>query len=426
MPITRNHSLVSKEELQAFFDDFENNSTVLEGGGLSFPNFLAVNNMEEILPDAFIVKPPLQRRAAIRLFSKALYKARQDGPLTEESIISRANQIHHKDRALPLKKFTLWTKIRAKGMGETPGFRLKWRDISICTAANLPKWLQLQPFHNSSVGDVNPASPAGSGYVIVSCRERLEDDAVERMLGTLQLIMALINLYETRGIWTLLSGNYWTAGKLRAGPFHFVFKEKTFLGKNCIWYDPNYDDRAWNVQIPAFKDYLKIIPHVRKVLNNLAAHPLKGVLVTTLQLMQDAFETRDGNHRLLRFWAALEKLYVEGWAPERSNQKVIERATFADADYQLTRWQLSHIARARNEHVHARGHEDAHLDLAQTLRELLARHVLYWIFHGAHFRDHKAMLAYVDLPRDDKSLVALRAAVDQRIELNKTRSDAVR
>ncbi|WP_174688468.1 hypothetical protein [Sphingopyxis witflariensis] len=424
MPINRNDKVVSNEQLQAFFDDFESSSTVLEGGGLSFPSLQANGYWNEILPDAFIVKPALRRSAAIRLFRRALYQSRRDGPLTAESIRKRADEIHRSDRAVRLKNFTLWTKIRVTGMDDAQNLKFKWGDVSIRITAQLPKWLRLDPFQHASIGPVDPSEPALSGYAILSCRERLEEDAVDRMLDAFQLLMALMNIYETRGNWTIMSGNNWTAGQLRMGPFQFVFQERKSLGKNRIWYDPNYSERAWNEHLPDFSKYLEVAPFTRQALAALTNHPLKRVLVSALQLVQDAFEARDGNHRLLRFWTALEKLYVEDWAPDRSNQKVIDRATFADDEHLLTRWQLSHVARLRNEHVHARGHEDAFMQQAQMLRALLTRHLLHWIFHGRDFDKHEALLAYVDLPRDDNALKAMRKIINRRLNLNRRQRES--
>lgn len=423
MAIKRNSKLVPDEQLNAFFRDFESASKVLEDGRLSFPNFPAISHLLEIIPDAFIIKPALQRSAAIQLFRKALYQSRREGVLTAEAVIERAQKIHVNDRAVSFKKFTLWTKIRARRMDEAPNLRFKWGQVSIRTVARLPKWLQLKPFETSDFGQVDPSHPAGSGYVILSCNERLEDDAVGTMLEALHLWMALLNLYDTRGSWTIMAGNNWTAGQLRAGPYQFVFKERQFLGKSHIWYDPNYNEKAWNEHLPMFENYVKFALFTRKALSVLTNHPLKHVLVTALQLAQDGFETRDGNHRLLRFWAALEKLYVEDWARDRSNQKVIDRATFADDDYHLTRWQLGHIARLRNEHVHARGHESAFLEQCQVLRDLLTRHLLHWIFSGRDFKNHGDLLAYVDLPRNDQALELLRKSIDRRLKLNKKRRE---
>ncbi|MBK5265590.1 MAG: hypothetical protein JJE34_10230, partial [Alphaproteobacteria bacterium] len=122
MPIKRN-KLVSNEQLQALFDDFESSSTVLESGGLRFSSFRATNYLQETLPDAFIVKPAMRRSAAIRLFRMALHQSRRDGPLTAEAVIERAEEIHRNDRAVSLKKFTLWTKIRAKKMDQAQNLK---------------------------------------------------------------------------------------------------------------------------------------------------------------------------------------------------------------------------------------------------------------------------------------------------------------
>lgn len=418
MPIRRNKKLASDEELQAFFDDFESMSTVQEDGSLSFPGFLAFNNLEEILPDAFIVKPVLRRSAAIRLFRKALYSVRREGVLTADALIERAEDFYRTDRAKKLSSFAMWTKIRAGHFDENYSFNFKWGEVSISIASHLPKWLQLKSFFKSGLGEIDPSLPMRSGYIILKCRERLADDAVDRMFDALYLLMALMNVYESQGNWTIMSGRNWTAGQLRMGPYQFVFQENTFL-ENYIWYDPDYDDDAWIEQLPKFEKFRKIVPFVRRCLSKLTDHPLKYILVTSLQLAQNGFEARNGNHRILRFWAALEKLYVEDWARDRSNQKVIERATFADSDARLTRWELGHIARLRNEYVHARGHEDMFMAQSQMLRDLFGRHILHWIYHGRNFDSHDDLLAYVDLPTDDKALMKMQRLIARRIKLNK-------
>jgi hypothetical protein len=419
MQITRNIKLVSNEQLQALFDDFERISKVREDGTLSFNSFLATIEWKELLPDAFNIKPALRRSTAIRLFYKALSQARRDGALTADAVIARAKDAYRQDHAIRLKKFTLWTKIRASGMDPTKNLRFKWGNVSMRTVAKLPKWLLIKPFV-SGVNLVDPNQPKNGGYIILSCQERLEDDAVDLMIDALQLLMALMNIYETRGAWTITTDdNNWTAGGLRMGPFQFVFQGKRYLGRP--WYDPNYDEKAWKERLTKFERYLKIAPFTKKALLTLENHPLKQVLVTAAQLAQDAFEARDGNHRLLRFWAALEKIYVEESARERSNEKVINRASFADEDYQVTKWKLSHVARLRNEHVHSRGQQGSFMQQGQMLRDLLSRHILHWIFHGHDFDKHEALLAYVDLPREDNALKALQKNIDRRIKLNEQR-----
>lgn len=420
MPISRNSKLVSNKQLQEFFDQFESMTEVVEGG-ISFPSIRAFANFEEMLPDAFTVKPRLRRPAAIRIFRKALYDCRRKGPLTADALIARAEEIYRRDRDVQLKDFTLWTKIRIHGIDRTQVLKFKWGEVSIRLCGQLPKWLRLNPFHNSDIGYVAPDNPVRSAYVILSCRERKEDDAVDRMLDALNLLMALMNIYQTRGSWTLMSSSNWTAGELRMGHCQFVFQDRKFLGEDHIWHDPNYDDAAWNAPHPGLEKYLKIVPLTRKALSALSRHPLNHVLVPALQISQDAFEASEGNHRLLRFWTALEKIYVEDGNRDRSNQKVIDRATFVDPDHHLMQWQLGHISRLRNEHVHARGHGDAFMEQSQVLRDLFTRHILHWIFHGRTFDSHEELLAYVDLPRTDEALKRERKLVARRLALNKNK-----
>lgn len=418
MPIKRNKKLVSDRQLQEFFDLFESMTEVVEGG-ISFPTIRAFNSFEELLPDAFIVKPDIRRPAAIRIFRQALYKCRREGPLSAEALIGQAEEIYRQNRAVHFKDFTLWTKIALHGMSPSQIIKFKWGDVSIRLCGQLPKWLRLEPFANSGIGHVTPETSDRSAYVILSCRERKEDDAVDRMLDALNLLMALMNIYQTRGSWTIVSGSNWTAGQLRMGPFQFVFQDRRFLGEDRIWYVPNFNEEAWHAQHPSLEKYLKIVPFTRKALSALSGHPLKDVLVPALQISQDAFEANEGNHRLLRFWTALEKIYVEEGNRERSNQKVIDRATFSDTNYHLTRWQLGHISRLRNEHVHARGHGDAFMEQSQVLRDLFTRHILHWIFHGRTFDRHEDLLAYVDLPQTDEALKRERKLVDRRLALNR-------
>ena len=162
---------------------------------------------------------------------------------------------------------------------------------------------------------------------------------------------------------------------------------------------------------------LQVVPMARRALATLEAHPIRDVLVRAIQLLQEGFATRDSSHRLLRYWSALEQLYVEADTKGRSNDKVLERAVFAEIDPDLSRWKLEHIARLRNDYVHAGGSGDDLHDMCQFLRRMLARHINHWIFRGADLADHSALLAYVRLPSDRTALLQMRDLIDRRIEL---------
>lgn len=390
--------------------------TEVSAAGLSYVHD-DFQELYEILPDAFAVKPAISRSEAVALFSKAIIECRRSGTLTGDAIVKRATAIHRKVLAVPQVPFTVWTKFRARGMLHAPGFTLKWHDIRLRSAAQLPRWLQVDEYLLSGVGRIYPRKPDSYGHVILNCSDRDEDRAVDRMLDALQLMLGLLNMYETWGRSYWWGGRNWTEGGLWQGPHQFVFRERRFRGEERIWYNPDYHLDAWDRHPPKMERILQIVPMARRALAALEAHPLRSVLVRAIQLLQEGFATRDSSQRLLRYWSALEQLYVEADSKGRSNDKVLERAVFAEVNPDLSRWKLEHIARLRNDYVHAGGSGDDLHHMCQFLRQMLARHINHWIFRGANFADHRALLAYVKLPADRAALLQMRDLIDRRIEL---------
>jgi hypothetical protein len=413
MPISRNRRLVDDATLATLFSAFEE-GTQLSEHGLSYQR-LDFLELYEILPDAFSVRPAISRSEAIDLFGQALRDCRHAGPLTAEAMIRRATSIQRTRLAIPQRCYTLWTKFRAQNMAHSPGFRLNWRGVLVRSASSLPAWLDLDEYFLNGVGRIFPRQPHSYGHIILSCEDRREDRAVDRMMDALQLILGLINMYETWGRYSHWGGRNWTEGGLWLGPHQFVFERRKFRGEERIWYNPDFDKDAWNRHPPRMPRVLQIIPRVRRALAALDGHPFCDILTRAIMLLQDGFATRDSSHRLLRYWSALEQLYVEADAKGRSNEKVLERATFADLDPALSTWKLEHIARLRNDYVHAGGSDDDLHPLCQFLRDWLGRHINHWIFNGGDLADHAAMLQFVKLPGDRITLASMRDIIDRRI-----------
>lgn len=422
MPVRRNKRLVSDQMLAALLHQFEE-GTEIGSAGLSYLRH-DFNELYQILPDAFEVKPSISRSEAVRLFSQALRDCRHSGTLSGTAIAERAAVIHKIALAVPSIQFTLWTKFRAQGMFHAPGFGLNWQDVRLRSAANLPKWLQRDEYFMSGVGRIYPRKPEFYGHVIVACSDRDEGRAVDRMLDALQLMLGLLNMYETWGRMTMWGGQNWTEGGLWQGPNQFVFRNHKFRGEERLWYNPDFDLDAWNRHPPQMQRVLEIVPIARRALAALETHPLQTVLVRAIQLLQEGFASRDSRYRLLRYWSALEQLYVETDAKGRSNDKVLERAVFAESEPALTRWKLEHIVRLRNEYVHAGGTGDDLHDMCQFLREMVARHISYWIFNGASLPNHAALLSMVKLPRNRGALIQMRELIDRRIALIDKAPDA--
>src|SRR3546814_20371656 len=118
----------------------------------------------------------------------------------------------------------MWTKFRAQNMFHTPGCRLEWDGVSIRSAASLPPWLRVEEYLLSGVGRIYPRRPEQFGHIILSCDEREEQRAVDRMMDALQLVLGLANLYETWGRYYEWGGGNWTEGGR---------SEERRVGKEC-------------------------------------------------------------------------------------------------------------------------------------------------------------------------------------------------
>lgn len=412
--ISRNRSLVSDSALACFLRNFEQMTDIVDGS-IRYSSF-GFREFFEILPDAFVVKPEISRSESIKLFSKALRECRHAGKMNGDHLIERAEAIHRSSLAVPQVKFALWTKFRATNMSFHPGFRLRWHGVEVRSAARLPKHLRHSDYFFDGFGRIYPDEPQGFGHIIMYCAERNEARAVERMMDTLQLVTGLINLYEVWQGRTLWAGRNWTDGRLWLGPTQFVFREKEFLSDKNILYNTDYDEEAWRQNPLPMERVLKVIPIVRRALSALNDHPLNDMLSRSVMLLQDGFVAHDSNHRLLRYWSALEQIYVESNDKMRSNEKVLDRAIFAEAEPDICRWKLSHIARLRNNYVHAGGSSDDLNYMSQFLREMLARHINHWIFKGNNLKNHREMLDLVSMSSDRDVLLDKRKLINKRLK----------
>jgi len=399
--------------LDALLREYESSTEPSEGGH----RYKSLDFMElyEILPDAFVVRPSMRRSEAIGVFCKALRECRRAGTMNSDAIIEHATAILKKARAVPREQYTLWTKFRASDMPQDQECQLVWRGVKFIASANLAHWLRCNEYFLNGVGRIDPDKPYSYGHAVLTCDDRNEDFAVDRMTDALQLFYGLINLYETWGRYSHRSGRNWTDGGLWLGPNLFLFHEQEFRGEDRIWYNPDFDEDAWEQHPPRMSRILDVIPRVSEALEVLDKHPLCDVLVRALKLMQNGFASRESNYRLLRYWSALEQLYGETDAKSRSNGEILKRAVFAEIDPDLSKWKLEHIARLRNDYVHAGGSGyDLH-NMSQFLREFLARHINHWIFRGQHFTDHAALLQLVKLPSDRAALLQTREMIDRRL-----------
>jgi hypothetical protein len=296
------------------------------------------------------------------------------------------------------------------------GFSISWNGVRIRSVARLPAWLAVNEYFLSGHGRIDPRPPVFYGYLVLSCDARDEETAVDRMLDAAQLFMGIANIYLRFGQYTHRSRLHWTDGPLWLGPYQFVFRNRSFLGGDRVWYNPDYVEAAWNRDPIDMAKLLNKLPRVRKRLKELANHPLRKALTKAILLIQDGMAARDPSHRLLRYWSTLEQLYGETDIRSRNTQKIIQRASFAEINPRLERWKLSHVSRLRNEYVHA-GSLVNDLDTAtEHLLLLLCRHINHLIVQRSDLHNHAELLELLDLPGDISVLEARKVNIDRRIE----------
>lgn len=414
MAIVKRSKQVPLEHLAAFLESFFSGTTLNAEGNVQF-SVWDFDHMFEILPDAYEFPPSLTPRQVQGVLTRALLNCRKANQKTEDALTKEAEKLAKKKIAQKPTRYHLWVKFRARNMGSSPGFRLKWNGVSMRTVWSLPAYLKVQDYFLSGHGDVTPAEPTFFGHVILTCNARDEETAVDRMLGALHLFHGLFNIRARWGQFTHHSGLHWTDGPLWLGPFQFAFRGKSFLGQERLWYNPDYLLEAWDRNPLDMKKVLTFIPRVKKLLKALEKHPLRDVIVKAVTLFQDGFASRDTSHRLLRYWSALEQLYSDD-PRNRNQQLIIKRASFAEDSPALERWKLTHAGQMRNEHVHA-GEAAAEADATtEHLRHLLSRHINHLILRRGDLKNHAEWLELVDLPPTAVKLKARKAVIDKRLE----------
>lgn len=411
--ISRAPRRVTPQDLKVFLEVFFQETDVSASGSVSYHG-LDFGQMFDILPDAFDWHPDLTRRQAHGVLRQALNECRKANECSEQALLMRAEALGKARLSKKPQHFTMWTKFRAREMSNNASFKLSWNGVHLRSNAGLPKYLRLQEYHLNGHGQIHPDSPSFYGYMLASCKARDEDNAVHQMLDAMQLFYGLANIYARWGQYTLHFGNNWTDGPLWLGPYQFTFRSAKFLGKDRLWYNPDFVGEAWSRNPLGMGKVLTLLPRIRKALAALEKHPLREVLVRSILLLQDGFATRDGSHRLLRYWSALEQLYGDD-PNNRNQQRIIQRASFAEPAPALERWKLSHAAHLRNGHVHAgdpRGEVDTS---AEYLRNLLSRHINHLIHVRSDLKNHAQWLELVDLPAGKNKLNAKKDLIDIKL-----------
>lgn len=413
----RRRNTFNDRDILAIIGRFFDLTDLNEEGGLSYRS-LEVMQLEALLPDAFEVDKRLTHRQCQHVFRSALHKCRIDGNASIDYLLKSAVNKAEEILSVRPENYSMWTKFRASQMWKSPGFRLRYEDVMLTTTHKLPKYMQLQEYFFNGFGRIFPDNPPFYGYIIARCKQRSEDAAAQSMLDATDIFFGIYNMYATYGSFRF-SGNMRPSAELWHGPFHFIFKDQSFLGKEHLWWNSDYDEQDWKSFEPKMSKVLQILPQVRVALKRLESHPLKTNLIRAIKLLQQGLTAGKPDYSLSRYWSALEQIYGQPNSRDNNSQTVIRRACMMDGGDELLSIKLLHAARTRNEYVHGGELEKEVSVISQFMADTLILHIHRLIFAADKIADLRQWHQMGDLPHDEQELARLSEVIRSKQELLK-------
>ena len=411
MAIRYRREWIENGSLQRLLKELNEGTEPKENGSVAF-TVRDDSELFDLLADGIVGPTDIGHAELNGLTRRAFLDLRKSAEINSEDLIkSVRNQVRQRNRE-PLKNYVMWTKLRLQQLRPGQGARFHIDGVTIELTHSLPRYLQLEEHFVSGVGQIDPRRLPSFAYVIVRSKGKNVTDGTRKAFDALELFYAVVNTaWRSVNLWEQRRPN----AKFWEGPNQFVFENRRFLGKNQVWYNPEFREDVWNLFPPKSREFQQRKSLFRRVLNRLERHPLREVLVKALQSVSSGMESQILSYRLMRFWSAAETLYAPN-GERTSSMKIIDRLTFATSDdYRwLDRLKLSAAYEMRNSYVHRGVNDNDTSLLVQNLREDILRHVYYLIFSGSDIQSHADLIRMVDMPRNEASLEAIALAVERR------------
>lgn len=382
-----------------------------DGGSISFKTFDHAE-LFDLLAD-LVQKPGSLTEGDMAAISyRAFLDLRKVGEVSAKPLIAEIGKRAAQLMREPARRYTMWTKMRLKQMPFVPNSRFKIGMVDIRTAASLPRWLHLDRYFVSGVGDIDPNKPVFFGYLIFSVDARNENEAADEIFRAKEKFQAVVNT-SWRSTEFFIQRS--STAVLLDGPYYFFFEKRKFIGLNKIWYSQEYDDREFSRFPKDAKNFLERADQIRRILKLLDLHPLRKQIERALILVNEGMKSSNLSFRLMRFWSAAEALYTS--SSDRTNrEKLISRMVFAETEDRLPIEQrkLERAYELRNAYVHHGYTDNDDTGLTQNLREFILLFAYYILFNGQDIETHHDLLLMIDPSSEPKKSEPVLRAIERR------------
>lgn len=343
----------------------------------------------------------------------AVVHLRRRGNLSIDTLREHLSRTIDERLSSSASQFTIWSQLRLhSSLTDTfPNLRFKYHTVTIELAQRLPKKLDINPVLNNGIHAFSRERYRNSPYIICRTSARNHDDAGKRIFDAIDVFLSLSNVLWTN--WNLFGLENKPDIKLDIGPYQFMWKGKKYLGDDCLWYTPSFNEASWFDSVKSYSDFIKIAPPLRNGLKSLEALPLERLAVQSLKLMNEGLKSHDALFRVARLWSALETLFGDPSGSTRSDT-IIRRAMFGEKGNPVVKAQLEYIASLRNQFVHAGAENDNLHYIVQMLRDFVGRHIRYLIYRCDDITSHRDYLAMCDLPYRPEDLERAAIALQRK------------
>lgn len=334
----------------------------------------------------------------------ALLLAAKDGKLEKSSFIDNLNNLIRSMLGTHNNDYRLLTAI---SLGKPLPFRRLYVNgtlIRLIDGAFPKKYASRESGFCSRQSGFSISYP-GYTNVIVSVKSRTVRGAFTKALDALDLMRAFLCLYSNHAA-ELFPTNILPVNKVRLGQVHTLHYTSGQEVPDEYWFEPNF----YLSSVYLHRETSLLCKKTRTHFERLAECPYADVLTDALLRYVRALDEKDHNYSAVRLWNALEVLLSPG---EPQYETIVRRCAFLFEEREYHKQILNHLKEFRNECIHNGAQSNSAKIYCYQLQYYLKRLILFLLYQD--FSSIAQAHEFLDLPPDEKALLAMRARVQKAI-----------